>query len=135
MACNSNTEEDWIPLRIKKMPKKKKPKKNHKKVPKKDMLLQKDPVRMVWPRPVTVRWKQMPTKRVEDQTDLDELIKVGMKKWLVKRLFTCEAICCPPFHCCSSGKQMPTKRAEDQTDLDDLIKFGLKKWLVMRRIS
>ena len=122
MACNSNTEEDWIPLRIKKMPKKKKPKKNHKKVPKKEMLLQKDPVRMVWPRPVTVRWKQMPTKRVEDQTDLDELIKLGLKKWLVKRLFSCEAI------------QMPAKRVEDKTDLDELIKFALKKWLVKRRL-
>ena len=85
----SDTEEDWIPLYIKKMPKKKMPKKKQhgipKKVPKKDMLLQKDPVRMVWPRPVNVRWKQMPTKTLEDQTDLDELTKLGLKKWLVKR--------------------------------------------------
>ena len=75
---------DFIVKNKKKMLKKK----QHgipKKVPKKDMLLQKDPVRMVWPRPVNVRWKQMPTKTLEDQTDLDELTKLGLKKWLVKR--------------------------------------------------
>ena len=86
---DDDTEDDWIPLYIKKMPNKKMLKKKQhgipKKVPKKDMLLQKDPVRMVWPRPVNVRWKQMPTKTLEDQTDLDELTKLGLKKWLVKR--------------------------------------------------